>query len=87
MRRHFLPDPESLIRRLCDYLMYRVGDGPDAEDITSQTFERALRHRETYNRLRGAAYPGAQDLADLLADTMAARPSRRSRTPCAAVSP
>ena len=35
------------------YVAYRVGPGPDAEDITSDVFERALRYRESYDPDRG----------------------------------
>ena len=35
------------------YVAYRVGDGPNAEDVTSQTFERALRYRDSYDSRRG----------------------------------
>jgi RNA polymerase sigma factor (sigma-70 family) len=36
------------------YVAYRVGDGPDAEDITSETFERALRYSASYDSRKGA---------------------------------
>jgi RNA polymerase sigma-70 factor, ECF subfamily len=48
-----LRDVEPLVRRVYAYAAYRVGDGPDAEDVTSATFERALRYRETYDPQRG----------------------------------
>ena len=46
-------DPDGLIRRVYAYVAYRIGDGPDAEDVTSETFERALRYRESYDRTKG----------------------------------
>jgi len=49
-----LTNPEPLIRRVYSYVAYRVGDGPDAQDITSEAFERALRGRHTYDPSRGA---------------------------------
>jgi RNA polymerase sigma factor (sigma-70 family) len=49
-----LANPEPLIRRVYSYVAYRIGDGPDAQDITSDTFERALRGRATYEASRGA---------------------------------
>ena len=52
-RRDPLANPEPLIRRVYAYVAYRVGDGPDAEDITSATFERALRGQETYDPTKG----------------------------------
>ena len=45
--------PEPLIRRVYAYVAYRVGDGPAAEDITSETFERALRYQDTFDGRRG----------------------------------
>jgi RNA polymerase sigma factor (sigma-70 family) len=45
--------PELLIRRVYAYAAYRLGDGPDAEDVTSETFERALRYRDSYDPARG----------------------------------
>jgi RNA polymerase sigma-70 factor, ECF subfamily len=48
-----LADPEALIRRVYAYVAYRIGDGPDAEDVTSETFERALRYRDSYDRSKG----------------------------------
>src|SRR5918999_4894134 len=48
-----LANPEPLIRRVYSYVAYRLGDGPDAEDVTSDVFERALRYRESYDRQKG----------------------------------
>lgn len=45
--------PEPLIRRVYAYVAYRIGDGPDAEDVTSETFERALRYRRSYDAAKG----------------------------------
>jgi RNA polymerase sigma-70 factor (ECF subfamily) len=42
-----------LIRRVYSYVAYRIGDGPDAEDVTSEIFERALRYRASYDESRG----------------------------------
>jgi RNA polymerase sigma factor (sigma-70 family) len=47
-----LADP-ALIRRVYAYVAYRMGPGPDAEDVTSETFERALRYRDSYDRKKG----------------------------------
>jgi RNA polymerase sigma-70 factor, ECF subfamily len=52
-RRDPLAHPEPLIRRVYQYVSYRVGDGPEAEDITSEVFERALRYRDSYDASRG----------------------------------
>ena len=48
-----LADPEPLIRRVYSYVAYRIGDGPDAEDVTSATVERALRYRSSYDPKKG----------------------------------
>lgn len=53
-RRDPLADPGPLIRRLYSYVAYRIGDGPDAEDVTSEAFARAVRSRGTYDHRRGA---------------------------------
>jgi RNA polymerase sigma factor (sigma-70 family) len=50
-----LADPRPLIRRVYAYVAYRIGDGADAEDVTSATFERALRYRESFDPRRGDA--------------------------------
>jgi RNA polymerase sigma factor (sigma-70 family) len=44
-----LSDPAPLIRRVYAYVAYRIGDGPEAEDVSSEVFERALRYRWSYN--------------------------------------
>jgi RNA polymerase sigma-70 factor (ECF subfamily) len=44
-----LAHPEPLIRRVYAYVAYRIGDGPEAEDVTSEVFARALRYRGTYD--------------------------------------
>ena len=53
MRGEPLEYPGPLVRRVYAYVAYRVGEGPDAEDITSDVFERALRHRDQYDPRRG----------------------------------
>lgn len=45
--------PDELLRRVYAYVAYLVQDGAEAEDITSETFERALRYRESYDPRRG----------------------------------
>ncbi len=49
-----LSDPEPLIRRVYAYVAYRLGDGADAEDVTNETFARALRYRDTFDAAKGA---------------------------------
>src|ERR1700690_2788292 len=48
-----LENPEPLVRRVYAYVAYRIGDGPDAEDVTSATFERAVQDRDAYDPKRG----------------------------------
>jgi RNA polymerase sigma-70 factor (ECF subfamily) len=43
----------ELIRRLYAYVALRIGDGPDAEDVVSDTIERALRYRRSYDPNKG----------------------------------
>src|SRR6516164_1702353 len=52
-RRDPLANPERLIRRVYSYVAYRMGDGPEAEDVTSEVFERALRYRDRYDPSKG----------------------------------
>jgi RNA polymerase sigma factor (sigma-70 family) len=52
-RRDPLANPEALIRRVYAYAAYRLGGGPEAEDVTSDVFERALRYRDSYDPARG----------------------------------
>ena len=47
-------DLEPLIRRVYAYVAYRIGDGPNAEDVVAETFERAVRYAGSYDRSRGA---------------------------------
>lgn len=48
-----LADPKPLIDRVYAYAAYRLGAGADAEDVTSETFERALRYRASFDSKRG----------------------------------
>jgi RNA polymerase sigma-70 factor (ECF subfamily) len=49
-----LAQPEEAIRRLYGYVSYRIGPGPDAEDVVSTTIERALAYRSSYDPRRGS---------------------------------
>jgi RNA polymerase sigma-70 factor, ECF subfamily len=53
MKRDPLAHPEALIRRVYAYVAYRIGSGPDAEDVTSDVFERALRYESSYDPAKG----------------------------------
>jgi len=48
-----LAHPEPLIRQVYAYVAYRIGAGSDAEDVTSETFERALRYRDSFDPRKG----------------------------------
>ena len=48
-----LRNPAPLIQRVYAYAAYRLGDGADADDVTSETFERALRYRDSYDATKG----------------------------------
>lgn len=50
-----LAHPEEAIRRLYGYVAYRIGPGPDAEDVVSAAIERALTYRASYDPRRGTA--------------------------------
>jgi RNA polymerase sigma factor (sigma-70 family) len=50
-----LANPEPLIRRVYSYAAYRLGDGPDAEDATGETFARAVRYRSSFDARTGGA--------------------------------
>ena len=49
-----LAHPERLIRQVYSYVAYRVGAGSEAEDLTSETFERALRYRDSFDPRKGS---------------------------------
>ena len=48
-----LADPEPLIRCVYAYVAYRIGPGPDAEDVTSEAFERAVRYSASFDPKKG----------------------------------
>lgn len=53
MARDPFADPQPLVAQLYAYVAYVLGDGPDAEDVTSEAFERALRYRASYDPAKG----------------------------------
>jgi RNA polymerase sigma factor (sigma-70 family) len=73
-RRDPLANSPELIRRIYSYVAYRVGDGPDAEDVTSEVFERALRYRNSYDASRGEPLAWLIGIARRCIDDAAARP-------------
>lgn len=48
-----LERPDELLRRVYAYVAYRVANRTEAEDITSETFERAVRYRHTFDGRKG----------------------------------
>jgi RNA polymerase sigma-70 factor (ECF subfamily) len=48
-----LAHPEPLIRAVYAYVAYRIGPGADAEDVTGDVFERALRYRDSFDPDKG----------------------------------
>jgi RNA polymerase sigma-70 factor (ECF subfamily) len=72
-RRDPLEDPAPLIRRVYAYVAYRIGDGPDAEDVTSDVFERALRYRKSYDAARGEPLPWLLGIARRCIDDLGRR--------------
>ena len=74
MARDPLADPAPLIRRVYAYVAYRIGDGAEAEDVTSETFERALRYRESYDPRRGEPVAWLIGIARRCIETSRLRP-------------
>ena len=72
LRRDPLSVPEPLIRRVYAYAAYRVGDGPDAEDVTSEAFARALRYRDSYDPAKGEPAAWLVGIARRCADELLA---------------
>ena len=54
VRRDPLANPQALIRRVYAYVAYTIGDGPDAEDVTSETFARATKYKASYDPSKGS---------------------------------
>lgn len=77
-RRDPLNNAPELIRRIYAYVAYRVGDGPDAEDLTSEVFERALRYRKSYDPARGEPLAWLIGIARRCIDDARARPRAES---------
>ena len=71
MARDPLERPQEAIRRVYAYVAYRIGDGAAAEDVTSETIERALRYRDSYAPRRGSPAAWLVGIASrVIADTM-----------------
>ena len=74
-RRDPLANPEPLIQRVYSYAAYRLGAGPDAEDVTSDTLERALRYRRSYDPKAGSEQAWLLGIARRVVDDHLARAS------------
>lgn len=48
-----LAGAERLLVPVYAYVAHRLGDGPEAEDVTSEVFENALRYRGSYDPSKG----------------------------------
>ena len=73
-----LAKPEEVLQRLYGYVAYRIGSGPNAEDIVSETIERALRYRDSYDERKGSPTAWLATIAShLIADQ--ARASRAAQ--------
>jgi RNA polymerase sigma factor (sigma-70 family) len=48
-----LADPTPLIRRVYSFVAFHIGHGAEAEDVTSDVFERAVRYRASYDPRKG----------------------------------
>ncbi len=70
-----LANPDPLIRSVYAYVAYRIGPGPDAQDVTSETLERAIRGRDTYDSAKGSPIGWLIGIARrCLSEAMGARP-------------
>lgn len=74
-----LSEPATLIPQVYAYAAYRLGDGPDAEDATSEVFERAIRYRKSYDHTKGEPVAWLLGIARRCVDAaLAGRPRDRS---------
>ena len=76
-----LADPEQLITRVYAYVAYRMGDGAEAEDVTSETFARALRYRDSYDASKGTPITWLIGIARRCIDEAFSRPRTSSDPP------
>jgi RNA polymerase sigma-70 factor (ECF subfamily) len=82
MRPNPFANPDVLMRRVYAYVAYRIGDGPEAEDVTSETFERALRYRDSFDARRGDPAAWLIGIARrCIADAVLERTSTTDETP------
>jgi RNA polymerase sigma-70 factor, ECF subfamily len=74
-RRDPFANPEPLIRRVYAYAAYRIGPGADAEDVTGEVFERALRYEDTFDESKGELVAWLLGIARRCVDDHLARPT------------
>ena len=76
-----LKEPELLIPRVYAYVAYRMGDCADADDVTSETFARALRYRDSYDARKGAPISWLIGIARRCVDEAFGQPQLASDPP------
>jgi RNA polymerase sigma-70 factor (ECF subfamily) len=82
LRRDPLAAPEELIRRVYAFVVYRLGDGLEAEDVTNDVFEDALRYRDSYDPRKGEPISWLIGIArHRVARTLAKRPAATAELP------
>ena len=84
-RRDPLGDARAQLSRVYAYVAYRIGDGPDAEDVTGETFARAVRYRESYDPAKGAPVDWLIGIARRYIDDFGSRPRADGDPPDSAV--
>jgi RNA polymerase sigma factor (sigma-70 family) len=75
-----LADGTPLIRRVYGYVAFRMGGGPDAEDVTSDVFERAVRYRNAFDPDKGTPTAWLLGIAQRCVDDALRRRATRSAT-------
>ena len=73
-RRDPLADASAQVPRVYAYVAYRIGDGPDAEDVTGEAFARAVRYRDSYDSAKGAPLDWLIGIARRCIDDFLSRP-------------
>jgi RNA polymerase sigma factor (sigma-70 family) len=86
-RRDPLADAEPLIRRVYAYAAYRIGPGPDAEDVTSEVFERAIKYEHSYDESKGDFVGWLLGIARRSVDQRLSEPSTFPLEPSPPVAP
>jgi RNA polymerase sigma factor (sigma-70 family) len=69
-----LASPEPLIRRVYAYVAYRIGAGPDADDVTAEAIAKAVQYRESFDPEKGEPVTWAIGIARRCIDDWLSRP-------------